>query len=693
MSESPVPTLSFGNVTVTPQLRGRFLKSIGKVEAGKVRLRNPATRWLPWFDTFAGDVFRQFAFLGVESSGDGAVVKLRAISDPDVLFREQRDSSGDVCFRETGWDAPPIEADFLVRFRPAAASIDGHSFTGFTYWFEYSSPDAPIHRIVDRQTWELGGRLRDNTLCLRNWLTPPRVRLSRDTAYSTVGLDKWAKLLPGNLWARWSLLPSFDMQYGPAGILLGWFDRVSLIRTVVETAAGEDALRVLDMHLFEQSTNAATNPKTILWCPDVIDDTDALNLWTRVLDQEHEKSRRQFALEPEGPPAIVFSHNVWTNMRFDSTYEHVIDVACEFGADYVFIDPVWEHQEALKEELDAAIPSDLQKDTILAKFWHQNMCVTLDFAVAEILGGEQGLKALCERATAKGVKIISWMATHCSPNSALQTNKELGRGQAGIFAARESGRHPDTGYPASCWTLNLNTPVADYIRERILGVCKRTGLAGFLWDSLSNLGWWQIDYSQNTMRPQFDRLMELFSALCRNGLYIQPEAIATFSNHSCCGLHGGNIYAGDLLGFSYNTSIAFQSSEVIPDTPDGDLRDYDERLITGREPIDMLFRAIAHRRVPNFSFHLTPRDRWHQGRVREIKDILRTYRKLRDSMTTRTVLKDDRGVLWTGSRDGRRIVFAFKDQPPPFEGSWRDALADSPATDGFKALRVYVQDA
>jgi hypothetical protein len=284
------------------------------------------------------------------------------------------------------------------------------------------------------------------------------MKIGRDTVYSTVGLDKWAGLLPGNLWGRWSLLPSFDMQYGRAGVMLGWFDEVSLIRTVIESNAGEDCLRCLDMHAFTQANTVRTNPKSILWCPDVLDDVDALNLWLEISEREGARARAQFGIAKEPAPAVIFAENVWKNISFDKTYERVVDVAAEFGADYVFIDPVWEHHEALRATLNSLLPPEKQKGTLLEKMWHQNMCVTLDFEVAEIMGGEAGLRALCDRAREKGIHVISWMATHYSPGTTLKDDATLKHGNMGIFAAKESGRHPDTGYAASCWTANLNGP-------------------------------------------------------------------------------------------------------------------------------------------------------------------------------------------------------------------------------------------
>lgn len=683
--KTPAPKAIHVGTSVLPlEIRDGYLHSLGAVTINGAALRNPETRFLPWFDTFEGEVFRNFRFDGVEQRGAVTVIRTAAVSDPDTLFRERRDCSGDPCFRNASWDAAPQEARFDICFEPSTAELDGRQFSGFRYWFEYDG-ELPIHRLVDRQTWEIGGNLDDVTICLRNWLTPPRMKIGRETTYSTVGLDKWATLLPGNLWGRWSLLPGFDLQYGQAGILVGWFDQISLIRTVVETNAGDDSLRVLDMHLFQQANKVATNPKTILHCPDRLDDVDALNLWTRIQDRELERGQAQFGIPQEEPPAITFSLNVWKNVNFDTTYEEVIDVASEFGGDYVFIDVVFEQEEAYNEQLRKMIPPERQKGTILEKRWGQNMCCILDWSVNDVWGGEAGLKRLCDRAGAKGVKILSWMSTHASPNSYLNDStrpetKELARGAGGVFAGKESGRHPDTGYPASCWTFNLNTPVLEWMRDQLLGVCERTGLAGYLWDSFSNLGWWQVDYSQGDLRPQFDRMGQLYADLAKAGLYIKPEALVSFSNHSCCGLHGGNVYAGDLLGYSYNTVISLWINEG-----EGHDANYENRILRGQAPVDMLFQCLAHKRIPSLNFHLVPRAEWHAPSVATIKEVLAIYKTQRHRMVRRTVLKDGLGVRWDGG--DQPVFFAFKPAPAP--AGTRDAMSGA-AVDAFEANHAYL---
>ena len=678
-------TIHVGDSSIETVVHNNQLLSLGAVCVGDTALRNPATRFLPWFDTYNGDIFRSFTFRGVSEDNGVTRVRTRATSDPDVLFRERRDSSGDLCFRAASWDAEPLEADLDICFAPAHSTVDGIAFTGFKYWFEYASDAVAIHRLVDRQTWEIGGSLDDVTICLRNWLTPPSVRIARATEYSTVGLDKWATLLPGNLWARWSLLPAFDMQYGRDGVLLAWFDQVSLIRTVIESAAGEDAIRCLDMHLFAQSTTVCTDPKTVLWSPATLDSVDALNLWTAVHDQEQARACAQFEVPTPEPPSIVFSENVWHGMRFDSTYNQALNVAAEFQADYLFIDPVWESQQAYKETLDALIPpAQQQQVSIFNKFWHQNMCVILDFEVAECFGGERELKNLCDRAQAQGVKVISWLATHYSLNSSLQFVPELQSSGNTIFATRESGLHPDTGNPGGCWTANLHSPVTEHLRQQILGVCERTGLAGFLWDSFSNMGWWQLNYRDGSMRPQYDKMAGLYADFINHGLYIQPEAIVGFSNSSCCGLHGGNIYADELLPYSYRTNISFWAGDG---TEHGAV---EQDILCGKQPIDLLFRCVAHQRIPNMEFHRVPREDWDALAVAQIKELFHLYKTYRHLMVRRRVLKDGRGVLWMNDEE-QPLLFSFTEQDAPQPGIYEDLTTLKTLVEGerLQANRVY----
>lgn len=670
--------ISVGDTRLSLQINDGYLESLGEVKINGTSLRNPTNRFLPWFDAYEGEVFRRFQFKGIETRGEETVLLTRAISDPDTMFRERRDVSGDLIFRDKGWDAAPVEADFRIIFKPIEAQQDDHVFSGFKYGFEYESRDLPIHRLLDRQTWELGGNLNDVTLCVRNWSHDPVIRLSAASNFSTGALktDTSGVAFPGNLWGRWSLLPAFDFQYGGAGAMVGFFDRVSLIRTLIESSSGEDWLRCLDFHYFEQAAYVQTNPKTVLFCPDPLDEVDALNLWTRVYDQEKEKACRQLGIINERPPQISFDHNVWGGYRFDSSYETVVNVASEFGADYVFIDSVFENGETYRDTLHTLVPESARKGTVLEKCNHGHMCLTLDFEVSQTAGGEEALKRLCDRAGVNGVKVISWIATHIWPRATMMKDRNLGHGTFGLIAAKESGYHPDTGYANDCWPLNLNAPVMESLRDRVLAMCQRTGLGGFLWDSFSNLGWWQVDYSNGTMSPQWDRMTDLYAAWTAAGLLLRPEAMVSFSNHSAVGMVGGNHYPlGVLAGYGYNTAISLPSGE-------------EEDLISGARSIDLLFQWIAHKHVPSFHFQNIPREKWNAGRVQELKELLSVYKRFRHLMLLRTVLKDDKGVFWRNETP-EQLFFSFKEQGP--FGVMTDAVTGVPVGDStLRTNRVYL---
>ena len=209
-------------------------------------------------------------------------------------------------------------------------------------------------------------------------------------------------------------------------------------------------------------------------------------------------------------------------------------------------------------------------------------------------------------------------------------------------------------------------------------MCERTGLAGFLWDSYSNLGWWQLDYSKGTMRPQHDRMTSMFANLVNAGLRIWPEAMVAFSNYSCVGMVGGNHYGEPwLAGYGYNTTTCIPHEEQ-------------EGILTGKLPLDALFRVFAHRRIPSLHFHTIPREEWDPQAVTNIKELIAVYRTHRTLMKRRTVLKDDQGVLWENGAD-TRLFFSFQQQPMPFTGEITDAATGQPVTDGqAQKNRAYI---
>jgi len=332
--------IQIGDASISLLTQDTQYLGLGAITVNGHIVRTGDVPMLPWFDSYEGGTFNRFELLGVEPDDQGVQVKLKALADMSFPFRERRDSSGDLCFNEYSWTAKPFEALVTLHIQPTQETIDGRSFSGFKYWYTGQSDQRPVHRFIDRQTWELGGNLNDVTVCIRNWISPPHKRLGIDVHYSTVGLENYVGPMPGNLWGRWTQLPGFDMQYGQEGILIGRFDEVANIRTAMESIKGEDFLKVQDFHFFEQTNNFVSLAKTILHCSDTIDKIEALNVWTRCTDRESDMSRAQFGIEDDPMPRLVEAINIWVNYRFETTYEYSVDVSSELGLDHLFIDTV-----------------------------------------------------------------------------------------------------------------------------------------------------------------------------------------------------------------------------------------------------------------------------------------------------------------------------------------------------------------
>jgi len=298
-----------------------------------------------------------------------------------------------------------------------------------------------------------------------------------------------------------------------------------------------------------------------------------------------------------------------------------------------------------------------------------SMCCMIDWEVSEIHGGEEKLKALCDRANAKGIGIMSWLGISLGTYSdiGVHQKRELGRttgfGSNKVFAMKESGSHPDTGYPMDLCSIDLNTPMYDYLIENIKGVCERTGITGWLMDSYSNLSWWQVDYAGGTMKPQFEKMAGIYSELTNAGQYCMPEALVAFSNHSSLHQFTGDMYDGDLLGYSYSTNMSLP----LLDASNLNGAKTETLMLTGDLPIDLMFRCLSHRRAPISSFHHVARDQWDEESTEELKRVFRTYKALRDRMVHRTVLHEDQGVIYTGGEGDQGIYFAYQNIDLPFE--------------------------
>jgi hypothetical protein len=97
-------SLCVGKAEIGLEIDRGCLRSIGGVTVSGTALRNPLARFLPWFDSYEGEIFDRFGFQGIEQGSEETRICLRAESNEDYPFRERRDCSGDLCFRNRSFD-------------------------------------------------------------------------------------------------------------------------------------------------------------------------------------------------------------------------------------------------------------------------------------------------------------------------------------------------------------------------------------------------------------------------------------------------------------------------------------------------------------------------------------------------------------------------------------------------------------
>src|SRR6202044_3438689 len=63
---------------------------------------------------------------------------------------------------------PAADTSLELELRPVKRELGGRSFVGFSYQYHYRSRSVPIYKILDRATWEPGGRATGSQFWMRS---------------------------------------------------------------------------------------------------------------------------------------------------------------------------------------------------------------------------------------------------------------------------------------------------------------------------------------------------------------------------------------------------------------------------------------------------------------------------------------------------------------------------------------------
>ncbi len=681
------------------EARGGFL-GLGRVQVGGVDLRNPRRPMLADIRTPDAVQLCNYRLEGITRTGETTVLALtmsRRDGDlMDWMLHEVRNRR-----RLADWTAQPSPAEgtrLELWLRPVERTFGDRTWRGFSYQYRYASCDLPIYRLLDRGTWEPGGRAVGCEFWLRNTFAPPIAPFrAAEDAYCT----EW--YLPGQrnpsvfqFLPFQTQLPGFTFTASDAGLLVTWATECRHIRSLFEKPRCEDAVVHWHEHCDDLNHSLTTSPMEVLFSPGPAGRVERINAWESVRD-------------------AVSRH---LHERVGARVERVRSYGMieEWNAP----DMVAYTERGLPALLDAGV-----RMVGLANHFENNMnvwgvadmCCTVDLKFAERVGEESMLR-FCRRARKGGAVVQMWGNTALSSltpwfqqrNGATDRVRFLPPEQS-IMAALDSSADPwvhnPTGaveadrYAPRFAVLNLRDPVVREYWHRQWQAAHDVGLGGIFLDSSFNLSSDKLSYRPlaepgpqdddadrtdlpGRSRPdeeppaavqsQYLAHLDLLVEMQQMGYAYCGEDTGVFGVHR----HGPAVEARlDNLFLWPECLAAFDGQAV---------------RAAGHQPDDVYFRGLAYRLVWILYWHVptetlsflpggprtnadVPTD-WHLA-------VLAAFNEAEPRMIRRHVLPGEAGVLWRDDAGGG-AVWAFEDIASLDLGGTfavRDLLADGGRAD------------
>lgn len=653
-----------GNCTIEVLTKSGQLLGLGKAWIGRTLVRSGRLPLRPYTQTFTGLELLELRLLGIAESPKAIRLRTQAIFRP-LLVKLLRDHSFDPIHETGDWDKPAVAGTghLDIVLKPASESFEGVAFDGFSYHYEYQSNDVPLFYILDMASWELDGDITGATAISQSSCSPPVATFAAHTSWTTEGIIHWDDpnsaanpVMTHNL-PRWASHQAFDFQFKGNKTLLGVFDHVALIRTVLKREPGKPELKCFDKHIFDQTLRIKTSAKSILLNSEPKSETDQKNLWTWVIDAVHGRARAEFGLKEE-PLVPRLSHNYWHNFTIDTYRRDLLPAAVNLGFKAVFVD-------------------NLNKSAMTERCPHPdfnwNMCCGHEYEVAPSLGGPAALKRLVDDCREHGIRIFAWTNNDQALSSPVNAAE---RDDKGWFVRMEDTRLKYGGaYSAVMSILDLSVePARRYWVDSLKKIKAETGLDGYLCDSFYNLGFMPVNYRTGKPTTQWRGLLAAFKELQDAGIHFLIESFGPFGSpqHGCPAAYAEpqNIFACYKItaGFGYTT---------IPTTDP----------IQIDQSVGTLYRFFAHMASPSFGlFQNGVRiDRiWTERHKRVLADYNENY----PHMHKRFLQEDGLGVLWHDAEGKRATLWNFAERDVALPGRVRDLTAgqDLPPSSTYRLL-------
>ena len=640
---------------------GDAFVGLGRAEIGQARVRSGRLPLRPCSQTFSGLELSSLLLREVVTGAEDVRIRLEAQFSP-LPVKLMRDHSFDPIHDTGDWGAPRVsgtgELDLVLR--PARDSFNGVDFEGFAYHWEYRSADVPIFYLLDRASWELDGDIEGATVVSQSSCSDPIVCFEADTSWTTEGLIYWEPDAPNPVMThnlpRWVSHQAFDFQHKGGRTLLGVFERVDLIRSVLRREPGKGELKTFDKHIFDQTTAYSTSPKKVMLSTGAKSQVDQQNVWTWVMDEVHARARAEFGLAEE-PLIPRVSMNYWENFTVETYYEDLLPGAVAIGARQVFID-------------------NLKKSAMTERcphpgVFHWNMCCGHEYEISPALGGAETVKEFVSRCRQEGVQVLSWTNNDQALSSPVNRAE---RDDRKWFVLLEDTRQKFGGaYAGVMSVLDFKRPDARrYFVESHIRIKDQTGLDGYLFDSFYNLGFMPISYRDGTPTTMWRECLAAVKELQDGGVHFLIESFGPFGQpqHGC-----PKSYDVERCWVCYKIGLG-NDYTTVPVGPAAD----DPRV----NEAAALYYVLAHMTCPPMPLFQDNRRidaRWTEAH----KQALRDYHACRADMARRYLQEDGKAVLWHDAGRTRATIWHFAQREVVLPGRVTDVTARRP----LPAARTY----
>ncbi len=627
---------------------------LGRIWIGSTLVRSGRLPLRCFTQTFTGLELSKMRLLKIAVGGREIRISCEGIFRK-LPVKLMRDHSFDPIHELQDWDREPVAgtAKIDLVLKPASDSFNGVAFEGFSYHWEYSGKGVPVFWLYDMASWELGGDIAGATAYSQSSCSAPAFKFDKKNSWTTEGIlffliegGNQNPVMTHNL-PRWASHGSFDFQFKGDSTLVGVFERVELIRSVIVRDAGKPELKTFDKHIFDQAEKYATSAKKIMLNTSKKTEADQQNVWTWILDEVDARARAEFGFrEPEIVPTIA--QNFWQGFMVDSYYKDLLPAAVNLGVKRVFVDNL--KKSAMTES--APMPGNFN--------W--NMCCGHEYELSDRLGGVKQLKRFADDCAKHGIEVLSWTNNDQALSSPLNKS-ERSQGKDCWFVLLEDSRQKYGGAYMGCMSVldMANKDVQEYFLDCHVKIHKATG-THFFFDSFYNLGFMPVNYNGMAPRTMWRGILEVFKKAQDAGITWTIESFGPWAQP----MHGHpSSYNMDTIFACYKVGMgndyttvpgAAALKDINPKGADGLYYQLANKACLGI-PLD-----VDGKRVDTV---------WGAG----FRKALADYHAAMPDMRRRYLQEDGLSVLWHDAKGRKATVFNFTERRVSLPGKIFDMTA------------------